>query len=351
MNLVSETSNGAQPHRILILCAEPAKLRPFMDALADERWDTVIEANPRRGLLAIRDHQPDLILIEDGPDTIAHIYTMNSSVAAGEFLPIIVFSTESPGEPGHGATSAPLNVFFQDARQTDQLSRLVRQLYNARRTSLQQSLRAETQVRRSQEMEIALVQRLSHLSELKDHPESGHVFRVGSLSARMAQVLGLGAADVRTLLHAAPLHDVGNLCIADAILDKDGLLTLEEMDIVKTHTALGARLVSDSSSPILQVAEVIALFHHENWDGTGYTPGMEGESIPLPARIVRVADTYDAIRQPRSFADQMRNDEALDFIRSHSGRHFDPAVVEAFMEVQDRSREPESATFRGGEVA
>ena len=175
--------------------------------------------------------------------------------------------------------------------------------------------------------------RLARVVELKDHPGSGHAVRVGNLSAMVAEALGMSPGDVDVIRLAAQLHDIGKVGVPDQILFKDAPLTAEEMDVVKTHTTIGAALLAGSNSALFRMAEVIALYHHENWNGTGYTPGLEREGIPLVGRIVRVTDSFDAMTMSRSFAESVRHDSAIAFMRAQSGRQFDPRVVAALLEV------------------
>ena len=185
------------------------------------------------------------------------------------------------------------------------------------------------------EREIA--SRLARIIELKDHPNTGHAERVGVLSAQVAKALDMSDDDVDEIRLAGQLHDIGKVGIPDSILFNDGPLTLEQMDIVKTHTVIGASILTGSKLPFVRMAEQIALYHHENWNGTGYTPGLEGKAIPLPARIVRVTDSFDAMTMRRSFGEQWRKEAAIDFIRSQAGHHYDPRVVGALLEVVGES--------------
>ena len=182
--------------------------------------------------------------------------------------------------------------------------------------------------------EIETARRLARLASYKDSEGSGHVERVGSASAKVAAVLGVPAETVELIRVAAPLHDIGNLAIPETILFKDEALSLEELDLIKTHTIVGAELLSNSRSRVLKMAEEIARHHHENWDGTGYAPGTAGDDIPLAARIVRVIDTYDSMMHARPFRAPWQREEAVDFITTQSGRRFDPVVVRAFLQVQ-----------------
>ncbi|HEX6066053.1 MAG TPA: HD domain-containing phosphohydrolase, partial [Longimicrobiales bacterium] len=149
-----------------------------------------------------------------------------------------------------------------------------------------------------------------------------------------AESLGSRAEEVETIRRAATLHDIGKIAIPDSILLKHGSLSLEEFDLLKKHTSIGARMLAGSTSLILQQAEEIALYHHENWNGTGYTPGLAEESIPMAARIVRVADVFDALTHSRPYKNAWDMDDAVTYITENAGTIFDPQIVEAFVRVQ-----------------
>jgi putative two-component system response regulator len=191
------------------------------------------------------------------------------------------------------------------------------------------------------EVETAL--RLARLASYKDSEGSGHVERVGRLSALIADALGMPSVMVERIRLAAPLHDLGNLAIPETILFKDDALSLEELDLIKTHTTIGAGLLADTRSTILMMGAEIARYHHENWDGTGYAPGVASDDIPLAARIVRVADTYDSMMHARPFRAPWQREEAVDFVTAQGERRFDPVVVKAFLQVDangDLDRDP-----------
>jgi putative two-component system response regulator len=135
------------------------------------------------------------------------------------------------------------------------------------------------------------------------------------------------------LRRAAPLHDLGKLAVPDGILLKLDRLTDDEFRVMQTHTQIGAKILSGSKHALLQLAEQIALTHHEHWDGSGYTPGLRGESIPLVSRIVAVVDVFDALTHARPYKPAWPVEEAVAEIERQSGRQFDPIVVEAFMEL------------------
>jgi putative two-component system response regulator len=152
------------------------------------------------------------------------------------------------------------------------------------------------------------------------------------MSALLAKQLGMADAQVSLIRRAAPLHDVGKIGVPDKILLKLGKLTEEEFAIVKTHTVIGARILSGGKFPLLRLAEEIAFSHHERWDGAGYA-GLSGTDIPLAGRIVAVADVFDALTQQRPYKPAWSVGEAIAEIERQRGQQFDPGVVEAFLRI------------------
>jgi len=209
-------------------------------------------------------------------------------------------------------------------------------------TSLEEEVESSTsELKRAlSELEIAqaeTVQRLSMAVEFRDEDTGAHIERIGRFSVLLAEHIGMDADFCERLRHAAPLHDVGKVAIPDAILLKPGPLTPEERAIVETHAEEGHRLVRGSSSSILDMAATIALSHQEKWDGSGYPRGLKGEAIPIEGRIVAVADVFDALTSDRVYRKAFSVDEAIQMMREQRGRHFDPVLLDAFMEVLGRS--------------
>jgi HD-GYP domain-containing protein (c-di-GMP phosphodiesterase class II)/methanogenic corrinoid protein MtbC1 len=190
------------------------------------------------------------------------------------------------------------------------------------------------------ELEIAqaeTVRRLSMAVEFRDEGTGAHIERIGRFSTMLAEQIGMDQEFCERLSHAAPLHDVGKVAIPDSILLKPGPLTHEERAIVETHAEEGYRLVRGSSSSILDMAATIALSHQEKWDGSGYPRGLAGEAIPIEGRIVAVADVFDALTSDRAYRKAFSVDEAVQMMREQRGKHFDPVLLDAFMEVLGRS--------------
>jgi putative two-component system response regulator len=170
-------------------------------------------------------------------------------------------------------------------------------------------------------------------AEYRDDETQQHARRIGRAAGALAHQLGLPAKAAREIRRAAPLHDIGKIGIPDQILLKPGKLTDEEFDVIRTHTTIGAQLLSGSQAPLLQRAEEIALTHHERWDGSGYPNGLAGDRIPIAGRIVSVVDVFDALTHDRPYKDAWPIGEAVEEILRQAGRQFDPAVVEAFQRL------------------
>ncbi len=172
---------------------------------------------------------------------------------------------------------------------------------------------------------------LSKALEYRDTDTNDHTYRVASYSRMIAEKLGLSERECRSVYLASPLHDIGKVAIPDGILLKPAKLDDGEREIIKTHAAIGARILSDSNSELINLAAEIAESHHERWDGKGYPNGLAGQAIPLCARIVAIADVFDALTTERPYKKALPLGEALSVLEAERGRHFDPVCVDAFL--------------------
>lgn len=175
------------------------------------------------------------------------------------------------------------------------------------------------------------IQRLVSASMYRDKETGEHIVRVGLMSAVLARAAGWKAADVECIRMAAMMHDVGKIGTPDSILQKPSTLTADERKIIEMHTVIGARLLSRSHSPMLQMAHDIALYHHERWNGHGYPTGLSKNDIPEAARIVAVVDVFDALTHDRVYRPALTSHAAIEILQQESGKHFDPEVIALFM--------------------
>jgi putative nucleotidyltransferase with HDIG domain len=173
----------------------------------------------------------------------------------------------------------------------------------------------------------------AHALELRDMETEGHSQRVTQMTLRLARAMGMRERELEHVRRGALLHDIGKMGIPDNILLKPGPLTDEEWEIMRRHPSYAYEMLAPIS--YLRPALEIPYCHHEKWDGTGYPRGLQGEEIPLAARIFAVIDVWDALRSDRPYRDAWEEDRVLDYIRSESGRHFDPDVVDRFMGLLD----------------
>ncbi len=172
--------------------------------------------------------------------------------------------------------------------------------------------------------------RLSIAAEYKDDDTAVHIHRMSRYSAILAEGLGLSPAEVESIRYASPMHDIGKLGVPDSILMKPGKLTPAEFKEMQNHTVFGAKILENAKAELLRVSEVIAITHHEKWDGSGYPRGLKGENIPLSGRIVALADVFDALTTKRCYKPAFSLEESMKIIREGTGRHFDVKVVQAF---------------------
>lgn len=191
----------------------------------------------------------------------------------------------------------------------------------------------------AEEFAIETIFRLSRAAEHKDLTTAQHIERVSYYSALIGQESGFSGLEIETIIKAAPMHDIGKIGTPDSILQKPGPLTPAERKEMQTHTTVGSKILEGSNSPTIQMAQTIALHHHEKWDGTGYPFGLKGTEIPLAARIVAVADVFDALVSKRPYKEAFPIERALDIIKKDSGTHFDPELVELFFEHLPRVKE------------
>jgi putative two-component system response regulator len=323
----------------MIVDDEPANVALLRQVLVRNGYHNLLTLFDSSAVIdTIKDWNPDLILLDlhmPNIDGLTLLVQIRARLAMPE-LPIVVITADSTVSArtaalGAGATDfllKPIDVVEVTLRVRNLLrvQRLHRQL-TEHMALLEQRVEARTAELAASQREV--LERLAVAGEYRDDTTGRHTQRVGALSVRLAIELGLPSDEIEHIRFATPLHDIGKIAIPDQILLKPGPLTVAEYNQVKLHVTVGAAILGGGASPILQMAEQVALHHHERWDGSGYL-GIAGLEIPRAARIVAVADVFDALVSVRPYKPAWPVDRAAAEIIELSGRHFDPEVVEAF---------------------
>lgn len=297
-----------------------------------------------QGLAWCAAQQPDLVIVDymmpvlDGMQFIARLRAVQGCAE----LPILMITANDDKDVRYealqiGATdflTKPVDRIEFSARVRNMLALGTSRRQLADRAAwLAEEVAKATAAVHAREQELLF--RMSRAAEFRDPETGAHIQRMAHYSRLIAAKLGLSAGEQNLLLQAAPLHDVGKIGIADAILLKPGKLTPEEFELMKGHARIGFELLSGSESLVLQAGAAIALSHHEKFDGSGYPKHVAGEAIPLFGRIVAVADVFDALTSERPYKRAWELDRAMNYLREGAGQHFDPACVAAFLSSQD----------------
>ena len=300
--------------------------------------------DPVEALACARERVFDLVLVDyEMPhmDGISFIRTLRTLPGCAD-IPIAMVTSQQTDDIKMKALQAGATDFLPKAPQSVEMTVRLRNLIqlgaavrklNDRAAHLASEVAAATRKLGEREEEIIL--RLALAVEYRDNDTGEHTLRVARYSRIIAEQLGLPDRLCRDIYLAAPLHDVGKVAIPDNILLKPGKLTDEEMAVIRTHAVIGERILAGSSCELIQLGAQIAAGHHERWDGAGYPNGLKADQIPVAARVVAVADVFDALTTRRPYKEPMPLDAARDYLVQNRGRQFDPACVEAFLSRWD----------------
>jgi len=336
--------------RILIVDDQEANVLYLETILRKSGYKTFRSTGDSRQVLPLfHESRPDLILLDlmmpylDGFGVMEQLKPL---IADDSYLPILVLTADISPETRRRALSSGASDFLVKPFDPTEVVLRIHNLLSAWFLHVlpqQQNLVLEEKVReRTRELEasqLEVLERLAQAAEFRDDDTGRHTRRVGQMAALLAAQMGLPDEQVEIMRQAAPLHDVGKIGISDTILLKPGKLSDEEFDTIKGHAAIGARLLAEGRSSFVNIAEIIALSHHERWDGRGYPRGLREEEIPLEGRIVAIADVFDALTHERPYKKAWPSEAAREEIERQSGKQFDPRVVEAFLQVCERLQE------------
>jgi putative two-component system response regulator len=327
---------------ILLVDDEPANLSLLRRTLAGAGYTRIGEtANPLQVTRLYQQFQPDLICLDvkmtpiDGLEVLRELGKL---IPPDSYFPILMLTGEGSAEVKQEALSLGAKDFVTKPFELQEVLLRIKNLLIPRFLHLQlqdHNRILETRVReRTRDLDQArleVLDRLARAAEFRDDNTGEHVKRVGRIAAFLADALGLGSIMAELVQRAAPLHDIGKIGIPDAVLLKPGRLTPQELAVMQRHTTMGAEILAGGSSVVMRTAEEIALYHHERWDGSGYPTGRAGEAIPMPARIVGLADAFDALTHDRPYRLAWPLPNVLQWFRENSGNHFDPQLMQRFL--------------------
>ncbi|HEC13951.1 MAG TPA: response regulator [Acidiferrobacteraceae bacterium] len=327
---------------ILVVDDEAVNVRVVQKMLTTTGYHNVVcTQDPVEVLALYQKHNIDLILLDldmpvlSGYDIMDQLITLTN----GNPPPILVLTAQHTQSHRQRALDNGARDFVTKPFDVDELLSRVRNLLEvqmAHKYIHRQNVTLEQRVReRTQELNdtrLQVVRRLCRAAEYRDEETGLHIIRMSKTSVVIAKAAGMDDEQCDLLLNASPMHDIGKIGIPDHILLKPGKFDPEEWAIMQTHAQIGADILSGDDSGLMVMAHDIALTHHEKWNGKGYPNGLRAEAIPLTGRITALADVFDALISARPYKKAWPIEKAVDLIAQEKGRHFDPALVEHFLD-------------------
>jgi response regulator RpfG family c-di-GMP phosphodiesterase len=328
--------------QVVIVDDNPVNLK-LMESLVKRAGDytPLVFQDSAEGLDWCLNNIPDLLIVDymmPPPDGLEFIKRFRERSINAD-IPVLMITADHEKETRYAALDTGANDFLTKPIDNAEFRARMRNMLALRRSQKSLADRAawlaEKVAEATEEIldrEHEMITRLSRAAEFRDPETGAHIQRMSNYSRLIAEQLGLSDEDQALILRAAPMHDVGKIAIPDHILLKPGRLDDEELVIMRTHAEKGYEILKDSKSSLLDTAALIAMTHHEKWDGTGYPRGLSGEDIPMFGRIVAVADVFDALTTERPYKKAWEVERATQFLKDGMDNHFDARVVQAFLD-------------------
>ena len=338
--------------QILVVDDEDRNLRLMEAILLPAGYHVVLAHDGKEALDKIQETPVDVILLDimmpimDGSEVARRLKSDKET----KIIPIVmVTALQEVGDRIKALEAGADDFLTKPVDKTEVRARVASLLkvkaYNDHMRNYQRELESEV-AKRTKELRKAIekikvvsletIYKLTKASEYRDEDTGAHVQRMSNYSAVIATTMGLTEQTVEFILYAAPMHDIGKIGIPDRILLKPAKLDPDEWTCMKQHAVIGAKILEGSESGFIRLGEIVALTHHEKWDGTGYPKGLKGKSIPLVGRIIAIADVFDALTSKRPYKEAFSLEKSFEIIKEGRETHFDPAVVDAFFASQEK---------------
>ncbi len=311
-----------RPSTILVVDDEPVNLKTMQMILQDD-YRLLFATGGRQALKIASTQFPDLILLDVLMEDISG-YEVCQSLQLNpqtKAIPVIFITSNSSSKDEEKGFEVGVVDYIRKP--------VVASIVKARVKNHLSLIRIEA----IKQANIELIQRLGRAAELKDNETGNHIINMSRYSHTLAKEIAETGEWAEDMLHAAPMHDIGKIGIPDTILNKHGSLNQEEWKVMRKHPEMGAQIIGKQESSILGMAYNIALQHHEKWDGSGYPAGLKGTEITLEARVVALADVFDALTRRRTYKRAWSIAEAMEYIKEQKGHHFDPDLADIFLKL------------------
>ncbi|MEO5346473.1 MAG: two-component system response regulator [Magnetococcus sp. YQC-9] len=334
--------------RIFVVDDTETNIDILLETLGDT-YEVSVALDGPTALEDIPDREPDLILLDvmmPGMDGYEVCRRLKQDPRTQKIPLIFVTAKQETEDETYGLELGAVDyitkpfspaVVLARVRTHLQLARARRELAQANEV-LEERVRQRTEELHTKNLELEetrleIIRRLGRAAEYKDNETGLHVIRMSHYSRLLALAAGMEEKWAETLFQAAPMHDIGKIGIPDLILLKPARLTSDEWNVMRSHPDIGGGIIGKQSSPLLETARVVALTHHEKWDGTGYPRGLSGENIPIEGRIVTIADVFDALTTKRPYKEAWPIPKAIELLKEGAGSHFDPRLVPLFIAI------------------
>lgn len=334
----------------ILVVDDDASIRGYLSSLLRKRgFSAIVCAGAAEAISSLEGNQVDLVLSDIKMPEVSGIELLEQIQRSNSEIPVILMTgygdldiaIEAVNKGAFSFLTKPFNQEYlltlvtRGLERSDMVQAQKNYTVTLENTVMRKTRELEDAAIMANKLSVEIVQRLSAVAEFRDSYTAAHISRIGFYSRLIAESMNMYKDFVEAVTVASSLHDIGKIGIPDNVLLKKTSLTDDEREIIKEHTVMGHKILSGSPHPTLQMASSIALRHHETWNGEGYPGGLKGRDIPIEARIVKLADEYDALRHVRSYKTSLDHEEVYRIITQGDGRtspeHFDPEVLDVFV--------------------